>query len=80
MRLSDLVALAGGFKPAVYAARPQIVRLDPVDSTRYMVPVALPADSTQPYPQDPVLAEYDVVRIYTRDRFRESRTVAIDGA
>lgn len=79
MRLSDLIGLAGGFKPAWYSGRAHVVRLDPLDSTRYVVPVALPADSTGPYPEDPVLEEYDLVRIYSRDRFRESRTVSIDG-
>ncbi|MBI2616301.1 MAG: SLBB domain-containing protein [Gemmatimonadetes bacterium] len=79
MRLSDLIGLAGGLKPAWYSGRARIVRLDPVDSTRYVVPVVLPADSTSPYPENPVLAEYDLVRIYSRDRFRESRAVSIDG-
>src|SRR3990172_4657333 len=54
MRLSELIGLAGGFKPAWYSARAHIVRLDPVDSTRYVVPVALPGDSTPSYPHQPL--------------------------
>ncbi len=79
MRLSELVRLAGGFRPATYAGRAHIERLNPADSTRYLVNVELPADSTQPYPDDLIIHEYDVVTVYGRDEFRANRTVAIGG-
>jgi protein involved in polysaccharide export with SLBB domain len=79
MRLSDLIRLGGGFRPAVYASRGHIERLNAADSTRYLVPVELPPDSTAPYPQDLELHEYDIVTIYGREEFRERRTVSISG-
>ena len=45
MRLSELVRLAGGFRPAAYAGRPHIERLNPADSTRYFAAVELRATS-----------------------------------
>lgn len=79
MRLSRLVSLAGGFRPATYAGRAHIERLNLADSTRAMVPVALPADSGAAWPQDPALAEYDIVTIYGRPEMRDSIHVAIAG-
>jgi polysaccharide export outer membrane protein len=79
MRLSELIRLAGGFRPAIYAGRAHIERLNPADSTRFLIPVQLPADSSQPYPTDPVLMDYDIVTVYGRDEFRSDRTVSIGG-
>ena len=79
MRLSELIELAGGFRPAVYAGRAHIERLNAADSTRYLVNVELPSDSVQPYPDDVPLEEFDVVTVYGRDEFRTRRTVAIGG-
>ena len=79
MRLSELIGLAGGFRPAVYAGRAHIERLHPADSTRYILPVRLPQDSVATYPDDVVLQEYDIVTIYGRDEFREERVVRIAG-
>ncbi len=79
MRLSQLIEVAGGFRPAVYAGRAHIERLHPTDSTRYIVPVQLPADSLAPYPDDLTLQEYDIVTVYGRDEFREERMVRIAG-
>ena len=79
MRLSELIDLAGGFRPAVYTGRAHIERLNARDSTRYMVTVELPADSTQPYPNDLMLDDYDIVTVYGREEFREERTVTIGG-
>lgn len=79
LRLSDLIALAGGFRPAVYAGRAHIERLHPADSTRYIVTAQLPPDSAAPWRDDPVLAEFDVVTVYGRDEFRRQRTVSISG-
>jgi polysaccharide export outer membrane protein len=79
MRLSRLVSLAGGFRPATYAGRAHIERLNLADSTRSMLPVALPSDSAAPWPQDLELRDYDVVTIYGRPEMRDSITVAITG-
>ena len=79
MRLSELVRLAGGFRPAVYPGRAHIERLNLADSARYMVVVELPADSTQPYPNDIALDDYDIVTVYGREEFRENRIVSISG-
>ena len=79
MRLSELVRLAGGFGSATYAGRAHIERLNPADSTRYLVNVELPEDSTESFNDDVALQEYDVVTIYGRDEFRSNGTVAIGG-
>jgi polysaccharide export outer membrane protein len=79
MRLSELIRLAGGFRPAVYAGQATIERLNLTDSTRYIVRVPLPADSTQPYPDDAQLQDYDIVNVYGREALREDRTVSIAG-
>src|SRR5205814_7294610 len=42
MTLSRLIRQAGGFRPATYAGRAHIERLNRADSTRYVVPVRLP--------------------------------------
>ncbi|GBD32965.1 Polysialic acid transport protein KpsD [bacterium HR33] len=79
MRLSRLIELAGGLRPATYAGRAHIERLNLADSTRFLVEVALPEDSIQPYPEDIALQEYDIVTIYGREEFRNERTVSIGG-
>lgn len=79
LTLSEVLQLAGGLRPAVYAGRAHIERLNPADSTRYLVDVRLPADSSEPFPNDIELWEYDVVTVYGREEFREDRTVAISG-
>lgn len=79
MRLSNLIRLAGGFRPATYAERVHIERLNAADSTRYLVNVELPADSSEPFWDDIALQEYDVVTVYGRDEFRADRTVSIGG-
>lgn len=79
MRLSELIDLAGGFRPAVYAGRAHVERLNARDSTRFLVTVELPEDSTAPFPNDIELEDYDIVTIYGRDEFREDRTVSIGG-
>ncbi len=79
MRLSDVIRLAGGFRPTTYAGRVHIERLNPADSTRYLVNVELPADSSKPFWDDIALQEYDVVTVYGRDEFRADRTVSIGG-
>ena len=79
MRLSRLVRLAGGFRPATYAGRAHIHRLNVSDSTRTIVAVALPRDSTAPWPDDLELQDYDSVTIYGRPEMRDTMYVAIAG-
>ncbi len=79
MRLSELIRLGGGFRPAIYAGRAHIERLNPTDSTRLLVVVPLPPDSTAGFPQDAELRDFDIVTIYGREEFRQSRTVTISG-
>lgn len=79
MRLSGLVGRAGGLQPATFAGRAHIERLNPADSTRYIIAVALPTDSAAPWPEDPTLEDYDIVTTYGRTEMRDSVTVAIAG-
>jgi protein involved in polysaccharide export with SLBB domain len=79
LKLSDLIHRAGGFRPATYAGRAHIERLNPVDSTRYLVDVRLPAAVGQPFPEDLQLHDFDIVTVYGREEFRAERTVSIDG-
>ncbi len=79
MRLSELIELAGGFRPAIYTGLAHVERLNHADSTRYLIDVPLPDDSLQAYPRDLALEEYDIVTIYGREELREQRTVSIAG-
>src|SRR2546425_1021657 len=79
MRLSGLVKRAGGLRPATYAGRAHVERLNPADSTRFVVPVELPSDSAKRWKEDPELREYDIVTIYGRPEMRDSMYVAISG-
>ncbi len=78
MRLSDLIALAGGVRQDTYSGRAQIVRTEP-DSTRRMIAVALPAPGgTQA--ENPALQERDEVTVFARSEFTPDRYVAVWGA
>lgn len=80
LTLSELIRRAGGFRPATYSGRAHIERLNPADSTRYLVhDVQLPAAAGEPFPNDVLLQDYDVVTIYGRDEFRADRQVTIAG-
>src|SRR5213078_295621 len=79
MRLSGLVKRAGGLRPATYAGRAHVERLNPADSTRFVLPVELPSDSTKRWKEDPELREYDIVTIYGRPQMRDAMYVAISG-
>ncbi len=78
MRLSDLIAAAGGFRPATYSGTAHIERLSLPDSTRFLLRVPLP-DSGQAFADDRPLAQYDVVTIYGETELRADRTVRIAG-
>src|SRR6266516_2738880 len=79
MKLSGLVKRAGGLRPATYAGRAHVERLNPTDSTRFVVPVELPSDASKRWKEDPELREYDIVTIYGRPEMRDSMYVAISG-
>jgi protein involved in polysaccharide export with SLBB domain len=79
MALSRLVKRAGGFRPATYAGRAHIERLNLADSTRYVVAVELPGDTGGSWKDDPKLQQYDVVTVYGRPEMRDSLYVAIAG-
>lgn len=79
LRISEVVKLAGGVKPAVLADIAHIERLNQADSTRYLIRVAVPADSTQPWPNDVALEEFDVITIFGREELRQLREVHITG-
>jgi len=79
MTLSQLIVRAGGLKTATYSGRAHIERLNQADSTRRMISVELPADSTKPWPADPPLADYDIVTIYGRTEMRDSLYVTVNG-
>lgn len=79
MKLSRLVHLAGGFRLATYTGRALIERLNLPDSTRSMIPVALPRDSAGPWPQDVPLSDFDIVTVFGRPEMRDSIMVAITG-
>jgi protein involved in polysaccharide export with SLBB domain len=80
LRLSDVVKLAGGLRPATFAGRAHISRWNPADSTRYLISVELPKDSAAPWPADSLLRDRDAVTIYGRPEMRDSIEVAITGA
>ena len=75
MRLSDLIAAAGGLKPDAYAGRVQIIRTAS-DSTLHM----LAADLGASPPADPVLEERDRVTVYGRSDFITRRSIGVSGA
>jgi protein involved in polysaccharide export with SLBB domain len=74
MSLLELIDQAGGLKDDTYLGRVQIVRLNPLDLSKRMVAVSLAAGD------DPLLAEYDVVTVYSVSEFRERRFVTMYGA
>lgn len=93
MRLSTLIAEAGGLKPDTYGGRAHILRLLP-DSTRQLIaadlsavapqgapgPAGAPAGAVAGAPQpDPELMEFDEVTVYSRTEFRPQRQITVFG-
>ncbi len=74
MQLTDLIDLAGGLKDDTYLGRAQIIRLNPLDLSHSLVPVSLLAGD------DPLLAEYDEIKVFSVAEFRDRRFVTIYGA
>jgi len=79
LRISEVVRLAGGVRPAVYSEIAHIDRLNQADSTRFLLRVQVPPDSLSPWPDDVLLEEYDVITIYGREELRQEREVRIAG-
>ncbi len=80
LTLSRLVTLAGGFRPATYAGRALISRLNEDDQTRRVIAVTLPGDSAAPWSDDPALQDRDSVVIFGLLETRPRRTTVIIGA
>jgi len=78
MRLSDLIALAGGVREDTYTGRAQIVRTAP-DSTRRMIGVVVPVPGRADG-DDPALQERDEVTVFAKPSFQPDRYVAVWGA
>lgn len=74
MRLSQLVASAGGLRDVAYRDRVHIIRTLP-DSTRRLIPVDLGQGGA-----DPELMEFDRVTVFSRVDFRSERRVMVYGA
>lgn len=79
LKISDVVRLAGGVTPAVFADFAHVDRLNRADSTRYLVRVPVPADSTLPWVNDIDVEEFDIITVYGREDLREDRAVQISG-
>lgn len=79
LKISDVVRMAGGVTPAVFADFAHVERLNVADSTRYLVRVPVPADSTQPWTNDIAVEEFDIITVYGREDLREEREVQVSG-
>jgi protein involved in polysaccharide export with SLBB domain len=79
MRLSDLLAVAGGVRPEAYEGRAQVVRTG-ADSTRLMFGAELGAAGTPGAADNPELQERDEVTIFSRTEYLPERYVAVMGA
>ncbi|MEE8146441.1 MAG: SLBB domain-containing protein, partial [Longimicrobiales bacterium] len=74
MRLSQLIDRAGGLRDDTYLGRAQIIRLNPNDLSRRVVPTSLAGGD------DPRLEEYDEVVVFSVAEFRDRRFVTIYGS
>jgi protein involved in polysaccharide export with SLBB domain len=78
MRLSHLIAVAGGLRPATYVQRAQVLRTYP-DSTRRLLGVTLDGNDGVES-DDPTLREWDEVTVFSESDFLPERYVAVFGA
>ncbi len=82
MRLSQVIAAAGGLRTDTYLDRAHIVRLTP-DSTRRLIAVdlrrAMAGNGAGPA-VDPELQEFDEITVFSRTEFRPGRRISIYGA
>lgn len=86
LRLSQVIAAAGGLRTDTYLDRAHILRLMP-DSTRRLIPVdlreslaAARGGNGSGAATDPELQEFDEVTIFSRTEFRPTRQIAVYGS
>ena len=79
MRLSDLIAVAGGLRPETYRGRVQILRTMP-DSTVRMLGASLAEADNDQIESDVLLAESDQVTVFATTEFRPARFITVFGA
>ncbi len=79
MRAWDLINAADGLKPEAYRSDAQIVRLNPQDSSLSIIPFSLELNADSTPVANPVLEEYNAVRVFSRADFRDRFDVAISG-
>ena len=79
MRVWDLVDLADGLTDDAYRDRAQIMRLDPQDSTLSILPVSLGLTADGSPIENPVLREFDALRVLRESTFTSSFPVTITG-
>ncbi|MEJ2504188.1 MAG: SLBB domain-containing protein, partial [Gemmatimonadota bacterium] len=79
MRAWEAIEAAEGLKPDAFRARAHIVRLDPSDSTLSVFPFSLERDPDGEPVDNPLLAEHDAIRVFSRTDFQDSLQVRISG-
>ncbi len=79
MRAWDLIRRAEGLRDDAYRERAQIVRVDPVDSTRSVIPFSLETDARGNPVANPTLQEYDAVHVFRESAFTTDFPVRISG-
>ncbi|MFO7892661.1 MAG: SLBB domain-containing protein [Longimicrobiales bacterium] len=79
LRAWDLIRRAEGLKEDAYRGRAQIVRIDPGDSTRTVIPFTLDVAADGTPVANPELREYDTVRVFSRSDFTTDFPVSISG-
>ncbi|HSR42014.1 MAG TPA: SLBB domain-containing protein, partial [Longimicrobiales bacterium] len=79
MRAWDLIQRAEGLRDDAYRTRAQIVRIDPVDSTRSVIPFSLELDAGGLPVANPALREYDAVRVFRESDYTTEFPVRIAG-
>ena len=79
MRVWDLIEQAEGLQEDAYTGRAQILRVDPQDSTISIVPVSLRRTAGGRPLENPLLREFDTVRVFTESEFTTAFPVSITG-
>lgn len=75
-----LIRMGQGPRPDTYLPTAHIVRLNLVDSTLSVIPFSLDTLENGAPREDPVLEEYDAVRVFPRTRFEPLHQVEVRGA
>lgn len=79
MRAWDLIEAAEGLRPDAYRQSAQIVRMDPADSTLAVQSFSLETAADGTPVENPVLREFDAVRIFSQTHFQDSLSVRLSG-